>query len=314
MNTTDNNKETYTLLEGLIVKIQRYSIHDGPGIRTTVFFKGCPLRCHWCSSPETYHGYPEIGFYEDTCIAECSECVTVCPAGALTMSGTSIQLDRMKCNRCGECAKICPSEALTSIGYYITPDKLMDEIRRDRQFYDTSGGGVTLSGGEPFNQYLFTKEIAKRCKEEGISVTLDTCGYAKKEQIKDIIKYVDLILFDLKHMDSSEHYVYTGAPNDCILENAAIISERGIPVIMRFPLIPGVNDSRKNLEALAKYVKTLDSVKQLDILPYHPLGIFKYRVLGKICELQDIEMPTKNYLIEIREFLESYGLKVSIVI
>jgi len=313
MTPIDNVRETHKSSEGLIVKIQRYSIHDGPGIRTTVFLKGCPLRCHWCGSPETYHGYPEIGFYEDRCIAECSECITACPTGALTMSGASIQIDRIKCDNCGDCAKICPSEALTTIGYYITSDKLMDEIRRDIPFYDTSGGGVTLSGGEPLKQYPFTKEIAQRCQEEGISVALDTCGYARKEEVEDISRYVDLVLFDLKHMDSAIHYEYTGVHNDRILENAAIISEKNIPMIIRFPLIPGVNDSRKNLEALAKYVKTLDSVKELNILPYHSLGIFKYRILGKVCRLHGIEMPTKSYLQEVRGFLESYGLNVSIV-
>lgn len=300
--------------EGLIVKIQRYSIHDGPGIRTTVFFKGCPLRCQWCGSPETHNRYPEIGFYEDKCIKECKECIGICPEGAISISGAKIKIDREKCTNCGECAKACPSGALTLLGYYISPDKLMEEIKRDRQFYDTSNGGITLSGGEPLYQHEFAKEIAQRCKNNGISVALDTCGCAKETSLKEVLKYVDLVLFDIKHMDPKKHRRYTGLNNRVILGNAFRISKEGFPLIIRYPLIPGINDQDGDLESLAEFVKDLDSAKRVNILPYHRMGVFKYGMLGRRFELQDLEAPDRKHLNKTKNFLESYGLEVSICV
>ncbi|MCK4793748.1 MAG: glycyl-radical enzyme activating protein [Desulfobacteraceae bacterium] len=314
MNSNKHKKKKSESIEGLIVKIQRYSIHDGPGIRTTVFFKGCPLRCQWCHSPETQNSYTEIGFYEDKCIKECKECVSICPEGAISENEAKIQIDREKCTNCGECEKACPSGALTTIGYYISPAELKDEIKRDRQFYETSGGGITLSGGEPLYQHEFAREIAKKCRQEGISVALDTCGFTKKGPLKDVLEYVDMVLFDLKHMDTTKHIKYTGVNNEVILENAAMINKSGLPIILRFPLIPGINDSRENLEYLARYAKGLDSVKRLDILPYHSMGLLKYRMIDRTCKLQDLEMPDKNRLNEVRDLLQNYGLEVSVLI
>jgi len=316
MNSKRHKKKPSESIEGLIVKIQRYSIHDGPGIRTTVFFKGCPLRCQWCSSPETHNNYPEIGFYEDKCIkeCECKECINICPEDAISIREAKIKIDRQKCINCGECENACPSGALILIGYYISLDKLMEEIKRDRQFYETSGGGVTLSGGEPLYQHVLAKEIAKRCRKESIHVALDTCGYAKEEHLKEVLKYVDLVLFDIKHMDPIKHKKYTGVSNKLILENALITSREGLPMAIRFPLVPGINDSRNNLERLAKFVKKLDSAKIVDILPYHRLGVFKYKVLDEKYSFKDLEPTDRKYLNEIKNFLQSYSLKVSISI
>ena len=303
---------TPKMRKAFIVKIQRYCIHDGPGIRATVFFKGCPLRCVWCSSPETHSPEPEIAFYKEKCIEGCEACVGACPEGAISKMGANIEIDRAKCTDCGECADVCPSQALSVIGIPMNAQRIVEDVQKDKQFYEHSGGGVTLSGGEPLLHFECAAEIAKECQKKGISVALDTCGHGKKENVNRVLDHVDLVLYDIKHMDPLKHKKYTGVRNDIILDNARMISKRGVPMIIRYPLVPGINDSPDNLNRLAVFVSELTVVERLDILPYHRLGGPKYRILGRRYDLEHLESPDKHQVQRVNELLEDHGLPVGV--
>ena len=300
------------IVKASIVKIQRYCIHDGPGIRTTVFFKGCPLRCGWCSSPETHSPRPELAFYEEKCIEGCQECAGACPEGAISKVGAKIEIERKKCTRCGKCADVCPTGALSVIGVTMEAYRIVEEIQKDKDFYGRSGGGVTLSGGEPLFHFECAAEIAKDSQEKGISVALDTCGHGKREALHMVLEHVDLVLYDIKHMDPLEHKKHTGIKNDIILDNARMISKRGVPMIIRYPLVPGINDSPDNLNRLAVFVSELTVVERLDILPYHRLGGPKYRILGRRYDLEHLESPDKHQVQRVNELLEDHGLPVGV--
>ncbi len=298
--------------QGFIFNIQRYCIHDGPGIRTTVFMKKCPLHCLWCANPEAINGLPEIFYYQNRC-NKCYSCLDACIHGAISVPryGEFIIIDRNICEGCEDhvCITSCDQVALELAGSLISVEELMEEVEKDDIFYRNSDGGVTLSGGEPTSQLGFTLELLKRCKEKGFHTTLDTCGYASWNLMKEILEYTDLILYDIKHMDSSKHKELTGVPNELILRNVeAIFAQARIPTIIRIPIIPQHNDSKDNMEATARYLKEIGAT-EVNLLPYHRLGLEKYRRLGRSYLLgRDIQPPNENYLKDIETIFTSHGL------
>lgn len=264
---------------GMIFDVRRFSVNDGPGIRTTVFFKGCPLKCVWCHNPEGLDVGPEIFRDEKRCMGAAHRCTVVCPKNALHKE-KEWELDRQLCDSCGECARRCPTGAFQIIGSRMTIDALMALIEKDRVFYDNSGGGVTFSGGEPLMQPQFLAAILSLCKEKGVHTTVDTCGYAAWETIKPLCAAIDLFLYDLKLIDDMEHRKYTGVSNKCILENLRKVVDAGKAVNIRIPLIPGITDTEQNIFAVAELLKTIPSVRQISLLNFHKGGEQKYRRKG----------------------------------
>ncbi|MBC7189169.1 glycyl-radical enzyme activating protein [Candidatus Aerophobetes bacterium] len=295
-------------IKGLVFDIQRYSIHDGPGIRSLVFMKGCPLSCLWCSNPESQSSHQEIMFTPIKCIG-CGRCIEVCPTGA---AGKKNPLDAQSlCVVCGRCVEVCPSGARRIVGRYMTVDEVMKEVEKDLLFYFSSKGGVTVSGGEPLMQAEFVAMLLKKCREKGIHTAIETCGYGKWEDFEKILKYTDLVLYDIKHIDTQKHRELTGAGNELILENARKISNLNIEMIIRVPVIPGCNDSPENMKAIATLAKSL-KVKEVHLLPYHRLGESKYERLGRKYRLKGLSSLDKNDLSEHKKIIESYNLKVEI--
>ncbi len=313
-------------LTGKFYDIQGFSVHDGPGIRLTLFLKGCPLRCPWCHSPESQEFYTELNWMEMKCVGvdKCGNCLNVCPHDAISLGrkktavtgDEEIQLvtvDRTKCDNCGKCAEACTSKALYMCGTDYTVDEVMERIRRDVPFYNRSGGGVTISGGECLCQPQFLLEVLKRCKAENINTAVDTTGFAPWSSIEPILPYTDLFLYDLKNMDSTLHKQVIGVPNELILENAKKIAEHGGKFQIRIPIIPMFNDSKKSFEAVGKFICELgDAVEVVQLLPYHKLGTVKWERLQRNHPILEAE-PPKDELVQARkEQLEAMGLKVMI--
>ena len=267
--------------KGVIFNLQRYSIHDGPGIRTTVFLKGCPLSCFWCQNPESQTKKPEIFLDKSKCTL-CGRCVAICPTGATSLLKESSAIDRSICIGCGKCAEVCPNEARRVIGNFITVDEVVSEVLRDTKFYENSGGGVTLSGGDPLAQPNFALSIMQRCKNEGLHVTLDTCGYAPWTTMGKLLKYTDLVLFDIKVMDAAKHHEATGKGNRMILMNARRVVKLK-PMRVRIPVIAGFNDSHEEVRKIAHFVKNELGLVDIDLLPYNKMGETKYEYLDRSC-------------------------------
>ncbi len=274
----------------MIFNIQKCSIHDGDGLRTLVFFKGCPLRCQWCSNPESQAFEQEIMESPVRCIG-CGACRTVCPMNAIREDG---RIDRTVCNRCFQCVERCYAESRRIAGKEYTATELYEEIARDRQFYVKSGGGVTCSGGEPLAQPDFLYEIAKLCHEKGIHVMLESCGCGNYEEFQKALPYIDGMFLDIKIFDSVAHEQATGVPNETILNNIQKISECGIPVIIRTPIVPGYTDAAENIEQIAGFISGLPSVKEYELLAYHSFGESKYGQLGREYALQGIQPPSNE--------------------
>ncbi len=312
---------------GNIYDIQKFSVHDGPGIRTDVFTKGCPLRCLWCHSPESQSFGPDLAWMDIRCIGVefGGKCVEACEYGAIKVgepvatlgdSGKTISppvIDRDKCRVCLKCADMCPSKALYNTLRRMSVEEVMVEIRKDKKYYDRSGGGVTISGGEPMSQFEFTLAVAKQCKAEGIHVALDTTGFAPWEHYKEILPYVDLFLYDLKHMDSKRSEKLVGVPNELILDNARRIAAAGGRIQFRFPIIPKLNDSEENVRATAAFCKEVENaIDVVQLLPYHKMGEMKYVRLGKKYRLVNVEPPTNEFMEAQLEIFKSYGLPAQI--
>ena len=300
--------------QGLIFDIRRYSLHDGPGLRTTVFFKGCPLNCRWCCNPESQAGQPELTWLRERCLG-CDRCRTVCPADALqtTADGSNV-VDPARCDVCGRCAEECPGEALQLIGRWMTAGEVLAEAASDALYFEASGGGLTLSGGEPLAQPDFAAELLRRYKhdEKGRHTAVETCGFVDWAVFERLAADVDLFLYDLKHMDPLEHQRLTGVDNRLILENARRLAQAGRSLVMRLPLIPGVNDSVQNLEATADFVAALPGVRRIDLLPYHRLGEPKYRRLGKAYALEGAPALGGGPAARAAGILEAKGLEVTV--
>jgi pyruvate formate lyase activating enzyme len=298
--------------QGLIFDIRKYTLHDGPGVRTTVFFKGCPLTCLWCCNPESQVWQPELVWIRERCLG-CDLCLTVCPQGALQGEADgSKAIDRKRCDRCGQCAELCPGEALNLIGRRVTVDEVLAEVTRDALYFEGSGGGLTLSGGEPLAQPEFAAELLWRYKhaERGENTAVETCGFAEWPAIEMLAAEVDLFLYDIKHMDPAEHLRLTGRDNRLILENARRLAQAGRPMVIRLPLIAGFNDSRENLEATAEFTRSLAGVRRIDILGYHRLGEPKYRRLERDYALDGQPSLPAERIAWARQILEERGFEV----
>lgn len=260
----------------LLFNIQRFSIHDGPGIRTTLFFKGCPLRCIWCQNPESYIFQPEIAYNEQACTAD-GHCIDTCPEGALGRDGKLI-IDKKRCKGCGLCVKSCSTKALQLYGQWWDPESLMEEVLRDRDFYEDSGGGITLSGGEPLMQSVFLQDFVPLLKNQGIGITLQTCGHFSWMLAQPFISDIERIYFDLKHHHSQSHYRLTGQNNRKILENLRKLMDLSLSLTVRIPLIPEVNDSDRDIEMFCLLLHDY-AIKSVVLLPYHNLGERKFTQL-----------------------------------
>ncbi|MEG2353775.1 MAG: glycyl-radical enzyme activating protein [Clostridium sp.] len=297
-------------MKATIINIQKYSIHDGPGIRTTVFFKGCPLNCWWCHNPESQRLKPEVMHWEEKCTA-CGNCVKHCPNNALAIVNGKLEYDVSACEFCSECSKYCINEARTIKGKEISVDDLFKEVIKDEIFYGESNGGVTFSGGEPLIQADFIREVLKKCKKRDIHTTIDTCGYVSWDKFEKIVDYTDLFLYDLKHMNSDKHKLYTSVSNELILENLKKLSDLGKNIFIRMPIIPGINDDEEELKKAAELLKDLNII-QVNLLPYHKMGMDKYKRLDMEVKLKEIKEPSNERMNELSKIFKNVGLKVKI--
>ncbi len=284
-------------MECNIFNIQKFSVSDGPGIRTTVFMKGCPLKCLWCHNPESGTANPEIFYNEEKCIL-CGRCQNFCKEGCHVIDKAHA-FNRKMCNACGECTRNCISGALEIIGKTMKCEDIVEEVLKDKMFYDASGGGVTLSGGEPMFQHEATYEILRLAKREGIHTAVETCGYAEKESFEKVYKLVDLFLFDYKESDPVKHRDFTGVSNELILNNLEFLNEMGADIILRCPLIPTLNDNENHIHGIWSTANRLKNIKEIHILPYHPLGVGKRRMLGKEAVYKESSFAQENHIRKI---------------
>jgi len=296
--------------QGLIFNIQQFSVHDGPGIRTTVFMKGCPLHCLWCSNPESQDFSPSLMIRDILCKG-CGACVEVCPQGAITIHPErGREIDRQKCDRCLKCVPACLYQSLNICGTYMEVGKVLGEVLKDRLFYKNSGGGITLSGGEVLSQDRFVLKLLEQCKSEGLHTALDTSGYGPWDELKALLPFVDLLLFDLKHLDSDEHKRTTGVGNELIMKNLAKASGM-IPIWLRIPLIAGFNDSEEHIKKIAELGRQMDAQK-ISFLPYHEGGKSKSGQLGLTYPLPEAKAPHEEHIHTLQGIIEKVGLRVTI--
>ena len=273
--------------KGTIFNIQRFSINDGPGIRTTVFLKGCMLDCAWCHNPESKSRKPQLMLYGSRCVG-CGACVGECKLSLHSFDADGVHsIDRDKCLACGACAEVCVG-ALEMCGCEKTVDEILAEVKKDSSFYKNSGGGITVSGGEPFMQADFALEILKAAKESGIHTCIETCGYTKREILESFIPYVDIFLWDVKETDSDLHRKFTGVNNEIILDNLRFLNEKGASIVLRCPLIEGYNYREEHLRAIGRLAEELDGVLRVEVEPYHPLGQSKSEAMGGEYPLGDM--------------------------
>ncbi|MFX1592469.1 MAG: glycyl-radical enzyme activating protein [Promethearchaeota archaeon] len=307
---SESLKGNQTGKEGIVFNIQRYSIHDGPGIRTTVFLKGCPLSCKWCSNPESINPYPEIFFRREKC-DQCGKCLDVCTLNAITLTEGSIQINRAKCNLCMKCEEICSVGAINHIGNKMTVNEILTEVMRDELFYYNSGGGVTISGGEPLFQFEFTLNLLKAFKKESLHTTIDTTGYVKSEDFDNVLPYTDLLLFDIKHLNPEIHQKGTKVANDLIIKNFETCLKKGKKVWIRIPIIPDFNDSLQYIETLAGYLSN-KPIEKVSLLKYHEWGKHKYKYLDRVYPLKDTYFISDEQMQDIKNTMESHGLNITI--
>lgn len=296
--------------KGLVFNIQKFSIHDGRGMRTLVFMKGCPLSCIWCSNPESQSPQTDIMDIKKNCIG-CSNCYNVCPNHAI--SKENFNIDRLLCDNCGECTKKCYANAKKEVGQWYSIAEIMEKIEKDYIIYRNSEGGVTVGGGEPTLQAAFVSELLEECHSINVHTAIETCGYGSWSNVKNVFEHADQIFFDLKHMDSKKHRKLTGVDNYSILENAQNVAKMNKEIIFRLPLIPNLNDSQSNVKATGEFVASImtsfNDIK-IEILPYHDLGKNKYEWLTVDYALKDLKAPEKESVQQCREILKKAGCSV----
>ena len=302
--------------KALIFNIQKYNLYDGPGIRTLVFFKGCPLRCLWCSNPEGQVRAYQILFKKDRCV-NCGACAAVCAAGVHVMADSRHEIRReVECVGCRACEKACTQTALSISGEYRTISEIMEVIEEDRPFYQSSGGGVTLGGGEVLMQPEAAVNLLTTCKERGINTAIETCGYARAEVVRRAAEVTDLFLFDVKHMNSDRHYQLTGVRNELILENLRWLLENRCNVKVRVPLLRGVNDSESDIEAMVRFLapyKDHRNCKGIDLLPYHKMGVNKYAQLGREYPMPGDPALDEAGLARVEDIIRRYDFPVTVI-
>lgn len=297
--------------DGMIFDIKKYAIHDGPGIRTTVFFKGCPLHCWWCQNPEGQDPKPELLYKKSRCI-DCGECAKNCPQEAISLVAPHVSINREDCVLCDNCSRVCQSDALSIAGRQMSVKEILEEIEKDMTFFNESGGGVTFSGGEPLLQHDFLNALLVECKERDIHTIVQTCGFAPYEIVDRVRDKVDLFLYDIKIMDDRKHRKYTDASNGQILENLKKLAENGSSIVISFPIIPSINDDDKNVTRIAQFIQPLPNIKHVNLLPYHRAGIEKYKNLGKPYKLDRVQPPSDQRVKSIKEKIEAFGIRVQV--
>jgi len=296
----------------LIFDVKRYAINDGPGIRITIFIKGCPLSCAWCHNPEGMSRQKQKMYTESKCIGA-KECIVICPEDALMLTPNGIVTDIDKCTLCGDCADACPTKAIEMSGEEMSVEAVMKMIRKETVFMDQSNGGVTFSGGEPLHHHRFLLELLEACGQEGIHRCVDTTGFANENVLMEVARKTDLFLYDLKMMDSEKHKQYTGVPNEKILNNLVALSESGADIIVRIPLIAGINDDLENLKETATFISALpNKVQRADILPYHNIASKKYEKLGQEASDITLKEPSEEVQEHAVDLFKSYGIEAQV--
>jgi pyruvate formate lyase activating enzyme len=305
-------QETRSEVKGIVFNIQKYSIHDGPGIRTTVFLKGCPLRCMWCSNPESQNTYPEV-VHRDSLCTKCGQCVDACREKAISLTDKGVAIDRRRCTNCGECADVCIPGALKMFGDEMSAEEVFREVVKDADFYRNSGGGVTVSGGEPLLQPAFVEAFFKLCQGSGIHTCLETTAAVSARALRQVLPYTSLVLYDIKCIDPEVHRKWIKKSNVKIINNFRLAASMRVPMIVRVPLITGVNNTEKEFRAIADLVSSNLEEPKAEILPYHRYGMGKYQMLDRRYQLPDMVAPTDLELQRAKYIFESYGIDTRIV-
>lgn len=296
---------------GLIFNIQRYSVHDGPGIRTTVFLKGCPLRCEWCHNPEGISPRPQVIFLENRCIG-CGECHAACRFGAEAPGAGPLPARNQACVACGDCVEACPAVAREMAGRRMTTEAVLETVLQDRVFYDESGGGVTFSGGEPLMQPGFLLELLQACHAQGLHTAVDTSGLAPLQRLLAVAPFTDLFLYDIKMMDDVKHRLHTGVSNVTMLENLRALGRVHNQIWVRVPIIPGINDDQADLKAIARFAANIPSVRQVNLLPFHRTGLPKSARLGALAGMAGVRPPSAQAMAAAAGLFNHAGLRAEI--
>ena len=292
---------------GMVFNIQRFSVHDGPGIRTTIFLKGCPLRCLWCHNPESAHAGPELGYHKNRC-ALCGECAACCPSGALRITDGKVQRDHALCRSCFSCAEACPTGALELYGKEMPPLEAAKLALRDKRYYDKTGGGVTFSGGEPLSQADFVVKTAQILREHGVSIALETSLYGTAAALDSVAAVTDYFMADIKAMDDKIHQQATGCSNRPILDNLKRLAALNAKVLVRVPVVPGISDGVENIERTARFLLDYTPYRTIELIPMHKLAAHKYEALGREYSAQDIPLPEETQMQRLRNTLHALGI------